>query len=346
MEETDNLKDIMKLITDIKVRRVKTSYDIALKTEKLIENYIAVGKWNTARDLMGTIRKYMETIKQYLPHEATINNVMRHILKIIRDEYDLGFKNKGDESTLYALLTSNPDDQSLKYGQKMESLKTALLDHLSEYKTELETSADNIASQAADHIHTNEIILTIGQSDTVTKFLLQAAKTRKFQVIVVESAPNYDGHNMAVNLANHNIQTTVIPDACIFAMMSRVNKVIIGTHTVMADGSLRSVCGVHTVTLAAQHYSIPVICLVHMYKLSTIYATSPEHPTFNILGSPGAILPYSSGPILNKVHVYNPVFDHVEPELISLFVTHQGGNTPSYVYHMLSELYHPDDYEL
>lgn len=52
-------------------------------------------------------------------------------------------------------------------------------------------SADNIAAQASEHIHANEIILTIGKSTTVEKFLKSAAKSRKFQVIVVEGAPQY-----------------------------------------------------------------------------------------------------------------------------------------------------------
>ncbi len=41
---------------------------------------------------------------------------------------------------------------------------------------------------------------------------------------------------MAKSLAEAGIETTVIPDTNVFAMMSLVNKVIIGTHTVMADG--------------------------------------------------------------------------------------------------------------
>ena len=44
------------------------------------------------------------------------------------------------------------------------------------------------------------------------------------------------GHNIAASLAKSNIETTVITDSAVFAMMSRVNKVIIGTHTVMANG--------------------------------------------------------------------------------------------------------------
>jgi translation initiation factor eIF-2B subunit beta len=66
------------------------------------------------------------------------------------------------------------------------------------------------------------------------------------------------GHELAVNLGKSKIQTTVIADSAIYAIMSRVNKVIIGTHTVMANGGLRAVCGSHIVALAAKHYSVPV----------------------------------------------------------------------------------------
>lgn len=37
----------------------------------------------------------------------------------------------------------------------------------------------------------NEIILTVGKSNTVEKFLKSAANTRDFNVIVVEGAPFY-----------------------------------------------------------------------------------------------------------------------------------------------------------
>lgn len=64
---------------------------------------------------------------------------------------------------------------------------------------------------------------------------------------------------MAVSLGKNDIQTTVITDSAVFAIMSRVNKVIIGTHTVLADGGLRAASGIHSVALAAKHYSVPVI---------------------------------------------------------------------------------------
>ena len=44
------------------------------------------------------------------------------------------------------------------------------------------------------------------------------------QVVVAEGAPEYTGHCMARDLARVGVQTTLIPDSNVFAMMSRMTK--------------------------------------------------------------------------------------------------------------------------
>ena len=62
-------------------------------------------------------------------------------------------------------------------------LKSQIMESIEELLMELETSEDEIANRALEHIHANEIILTIGRSRTVERFLKHAAaKQRKFQV--------------------------------------------------------------------------------------------------------------------------------------------------------------------
>lgn len=41
---------------------------------------------------------------------------------------------------------------------------------------------------------------------------------------MAEAAPRYDGHKMARKLADAGVQTTLIADSAVFAMMARVNK--------------------------------------------------------------------------------------------------------------------------
>lgn len=103
-------------------------------------------------------------------------------------------------------------------------------------------------------------------------------------------------------------------------MMSRVNKVIIGTHSVLANGGLRAACGALTLALAAKHYSVPVIVLVPMYKLSPVFLCSYEQDAFNLLGCTEGVLPYNSS-AAKFVKAYSPIFDYVPPELVTLFIS-------------------------
>lgn len=53
-------------------------------------------------------------------------------------------------------------------------------------------SAENIAEDAEKHIHQQDVILTVGKSRTVEKFLVKAkAKKRRFEVIVAMCGPFY-----------------------------------------------------------------------------------------------------------------------------------------------------------
>lgn len=95
-----------------------------------------------------------------------------------------------DSQSLHKLVTQTSEiDRIRDYSKPQDGLKVALLDHLQEIETELDTSSENLSSQAAEHIHSSELILTLGHSRSVENFLKSAAKQRKFEVVVAECAP-------------------------------------------------------------------------------------------------------------------------------------------------------------
>lgn len=223
--------------------------------------------------------------------------------------------------SLHKLVTQTSEqEKSRDYSKPQEGLRSAVLDHLEEIEMELETSSDNLSVQAAEHIHSSELILTIGHSRCVENFLKNAAKQRKFEVVVAECAPACRGHTLAASLSKAKIETTVITDSAIFAMMSRVNKVIIGTHSVLANGGLRAASGSYSVALAAKHYSVPVIVLLPLYKLSPVHLCSYEQEAFNLVGCTESVIPYNSSEA-RFCKAYSPIFDYVPPELVTLFIS-------------------------
>eukprot|EP00959_Pyramimonas_sp_CCMP1952_P358465 7505559-Pyramimonas_sp.AAC.1 len=79
--------------------------------------------------------------------------------------------------------------------------KHHVIECINELIDELVNIRSQIAEQASDHIHTSEVILTYGTSNTVFTFLKEASKKRVFSVVVAETAPGLEGHLMAKRLA-------------------------------------------------------------------------------------------------------------------------------------------------
>ncbi|CAI5764256.1 translation initiation factor eIF2B subunit beta [Podarcis muralis] len=323
------------------------SEDVARQTVGLLRRIVANGRWDNAGELISIIRQEGKKMTAAQPSETTVGNMVRRVLKIIREEYGRlrGYSEESDQQeSLHKLLTSESSDDTESFNIYYPPLRANIIEIISELLIELEGTTDNIAMQALEHIHSNEVIMTIGYSRTVEAFLKEAARKRKFHVIVAECAPFCQGHEMAVRLSKENIETTVMSDAAIFAVMSRVNKVIIGTKTILANGALIAVSGTHTLALAAKHHSTPLIVCAPMFKLTPQFLN--EDDSFHKFVSPQEVLPFTEGDILSKVNIYCPVFDYVPPELITLFISNIGGNAPSYIYRLMSELYHPADREL
>ena len=215
-----------------------------------------------------------------------------------------------------------------------------------EILSDLEDMHKNINEQAVNHIHSGEIILTSGRSRSVELFLkAAAAKKRDFQVIVCEGAPHNAGHDMALALAEAGIDTTVIFDSAVFGVMARVNKVLLPAHAVLANGGLIASSGCNLVALAARHNSVPVVCTTGMFKLCPMFPHEGQD-TLNDLVSPSSVIDYAE---VNKlgwrdVEFVNPVHDYIKPEYINLYIMDGGSFQPSFIYRLLAEHYHSDDW--
>ncbi|CAI5747332.1 unnamed protein product [Peronospora destructor] len=221
-------------------------------------------------------------------------------------------------------------------------LKLSVMEGIAELVDEIDSLHVNIADQAMEYIHTDEVILTFGLSLSVEAFLKTAAKKRSFKVIVVESAPSLNGQRTAHALAESGIDVTVIPDSAVFALMARVNKVVVPAVAVVANGGLIAQSGLQNIALAAKKCSVPVVCVAGLIKLSPLYAHDLD--VLSELLSPSSI--YSYEDTVDNLEVLNPAYDYVPPECVRIFITNTGAHQPSYIYRLLAEYYSPQDYQL
>jgi translation initiation factor eIF-2B subunit beta len=224
----------------------------------------------------------------------------------------------------------------------LNKIKSQIIEAINDWMGNIDDHYSLIAEQAIEHIHTNEVIMTFGLSGCVAAFLKEAGRKRKFKLFVAEAAPSYSGREMANNLSKEGIECTIISDASIFAIMSRVNKVIVGTHAVMADGGLLATSGINLVAHAAKVYKVPMIVCTCLYKLSPKFPSNLD--SLQEYRSPNSVLNFESiiGDMEN-VTVINPLWDYIPPEFVSLFITNQNSYNPSYIYRLLAEFYDPRD---
>jgi translation initiation factor eIF-2B subunit beta len=85
-----------------------------------------------------------------------------------------------------------------------------LLTQIREILDEIDVSRQSVTEQAKEHISENNLILTLGLSDTLISFFKEAHDVCKFEVIVAETAPTFSGHLTAKKLAEAGIQTNLI----------------------------------------------------------------------------------------------------------------------------------------
>lgn len=220
-----------------------------------------------------------------------------------------------------------------------KDIRAELVDGIDEIIDELDQVDDQIAGYALEYIHSNEILLTHTSSITVQKFLLKAAAKRKFTLFHAESFPNdHEATHATVTgrskidtedetniesfhrpLAAAGITVILIPDSAVFAVMSRVNKVILDSNVVLANGGLVASAGSKTIAKAANFHRTPVVVLSGVYQLS------PENPSdVNSLieyGDASKVFAYEDGNLVNHLDVENPLHDYVPPELVDLFIT-------------------------
>ncbi len=115
---------------------------------------------------------------------------------------------------------------------------------------------------------------------------------------------------------------------------------------VQANGGLIAPSGSNMVALAAKQNSVPVVTVAGMFKLCPMYPHEGQD-TLNDLISPSSVIDYNllGDPVLSEVEFVNPVHDYIPPQLIDLYITNIGGFQPSYIYRLLAEYYHSDDWE-
>ena len=358
-------------IAKLKRRQISGSYIIALETLQLLKRFISAVRWSNVNELIAQIRELGNRLEKANPTAFGCGNVIKRILAVLRDEIEEDMRetkagqgnndtnnNNNSLNAAEPLISSmfnllqKPEQTSQDFYESRAKTKTdfrqVVIQAIKDLIDEIKNIDDGIQQIAVDLIHDHEILLTpTPESKTVLKFLIRAREraNRTFTVLVTEGFPNntQNAHDFAKKLAQHDIETIIIPDSAVFALMSRVGKVIIGTKTVFINGgSIVSSAGVSSVCECAREFKTPVFAVAGLYKLSPLYPFNVEK--FVEFGGSQHILPRMDP--RNRLDTINKITDYVPPENIDIYITNIGGFAPSFIYRIAWDNYKQIDVHL
>lgn len=347
MKELDekHIEATGKFISDIRNGKLKGSYNIAVATMIMLEQIITDSENATAFELCGVLRAVGRRLALALPMELVAANIVRRVLRAVRDENRAHADQSGETAgeSLQRLVQAAPLRRST-LGPNYQDLREPLRDHIAELRAELESTSSSICSQARELVHADELVLTYGASALAERFLRPSpALSATYRLIIAEGRDVAESHAMAQRLSAAGVPVTLISPASIYAVMSRVNKVVVCVRAALGGGSVLGEAGLHALTSAAKHHCVPVFALAPLYKLAPMH--SYQAGVSSPLASPLHTLPYEACDS-GAVQAYAQKLDFVPPDHIELFITNLGGSSPSYMYRLLSELYDPLDYQL
>ncbi|PIL24487.1 hypothetical protein GSI_14242 [Ganoderma sinense ZZ0214-1] len=345
------------LVAKLRRRQIVGSRQAALETVLVLRQVVSKARFSNIQQLIAIIREAGRRLVEAQPKEHTVGNTVRRVLYNIREEYNTATQGAATSSrNVYSIskfvlqgqprkhttgapkseatatLTEDDPDDPDSFAR---GLKPVLMEAIQDVLDELETVYDNVSKTAKDHIHSDEIILTIGHSKTVEAFLKSAGHSRNYTVIVAETAPSYSGHDMASALSASGISTFLVPDSSIYAIMSRVNKVILGAHAILANGGLVAITGSLLAATAARAHSTPVVVCAGQFKLTPSWNLYHGYGALDF-ADPSSVLGFEEGKLVERVDVVNPYYDYVGPELVDVFITNE----------LIKETYDDDDHEL
>jgi len=139
---------------------------------------------------------------------------------------------------------------------------------------------------------------------------------------LARSSPSYGGHDIARSLSSSGISTFLVPDSSIYALMSRVSKVILGAHAILTDGGMFAVTGSLLTATAARAHSTPVMVCAGQFKLTPLWNLYHEYGALDF-ADPSGVLGFEEGDLVDKVNVVNPYYDYVRPDLVDVYVTNE-----------------------
>lgn len=272
---------IYQKIEKIRTDKIQGASALALRAIDVIKLLAEKSRAEKEEDLLKELKEIELALFRVRPQMAPITSNVARVVYEVLEEY------KAHPGKLKNLIKSAAERRIKEY--KEESLRAA--------------------EKGADIIKDGERIMTCSYSSTICNTFKMAIKQKKrMNILIIESKfqDKAYGKIMQDKLGLPEGTVELIPDDKIEENILRVNKVLVGADSVLADGSLIN--------------GVPTLSLARAAKESSIsFYSVCETAKFDLLSS------------LSKRSGIEPGFDLIPPQLITAFITEEGLIEPGHV---------------
>lgn len=203
----------------------------------------------------------------------------------------------------------------------IESLRSEIIGGIEEIRDGMRDFDSQIAAVADTLIQSGDSAMVYQPNATVEKFLLRAARERRFRVFNWNTDGSADeaAQRFHKKMVSSGVQTVNLRGTAVMAYMPAVNKVIINARGVMSDGSVVTDAGAMLMARAAKKMGKSVLVLAGISKLSPHSAFDLDDMTE--WASPAAFVSFSDAMLVKDISTRSKRIETVPAELIDVYVT-------------------------
>ena len=228
--------------------------------------------------------------------------------------------------------------QAKNTASSVDDLKVYTINVANSFIESSNVAVKKIGEIGARRIKDGDVILTHCHSSAVVAIIRKAWKQgKRLQVYCTETRPRFQGRITAKTLSQAGIPVTMIIDIAARHFMNEIDKVIVGSDAIAANGAVVNKVGTSLIALAAREARTPFFVAAETYKFS------PETMVGELIvieeRSPSEVISPARLKAMTNVSIRNPSFDVTPAEYIDLIITEKGIIPPQGAISILQEEY-------
>jgi ribose 1,5-bisphosphate isomerase len=177
-------------------------------------------------------------------------------------------------------------------------------------------------------------VLTHCHSSAVTMVFKEAVRQgTRFEVILTETRPRYQGRITARELLDEGVKTTMIVDSAVRSFIKSADLVLVGSDAMTSEGNVINKIGTSQIALAANEARIPFYVVTELLK----FDPQTIHGDYETIEEREAAEIWEDAP--EGLEIRNPAFDVTRRDYIHGIICEEGIISPHSVVEAVRKRY-------